>query len=573
MPLLDWALPAEKCVPHWDGSQQREQLYIPVSVWKAAWPVINHVLQRTWRFQQKRRRAFKDSSTSTRVVDGREASHRTVLSYLTREKLSAILSQRMRCSRSHFVLLATPHLQHLHLQVDAYHYTGPASDEIYPAVHVPLVSDIFAHIPRLRSLHLEQHSASGRNITSEAPFSIGGALTVLPCLTSLRFTSIHGGERPARSMTQLRLALTRVVPSQRSIAARRALAAYVAQRLRDNTARPHIPLYHSQPARNLPFYREQVGVVQKTLRHQRTESASAATIEDSATLLSAAPASTPNSQSSAGSLTILPSSLLAVVCQALSIVELLCLLRCCSSLRSVHTVNDAFGRVAWSGRRLSLVLNKRLFEWTLPNATLVNRCVPLAVWQAALPALQYSLQRWSDNKFDKLCGSMRVNPLQPPSPQQLTTLMQPSGQIVVRNDLTRVTLATGGSVVPRACCYRAHFIFLALPCLQHLHLKIMDDIVTTPPFGDLFSLIPQLRSLHLAQYRSDWTDTSRFIGSIRDMLSVLPCLTSLRCEGRPLGMQDLIDIAAHCTLERIELSCAVHAEFDRPWLGEFVNSA
>ena len=53
---------------------------------------------------------------------------------------------------------------------------------------------------------------------------------------------------------------------------------------------------------------------------------------------------------------------------------------------------------------------------------------------------------------------------------------------------------------------------------------------------------------------------------ISEALSALPCLTSLTCTRLLLSFRDLIDIAAHATLERIELHIDLHAAHDNTLL-------
>ena len=105
----------------------------------------------------------------------------------------------------------------------------------------------------------------------------------------------------------------------------------------------------------------------------------------------------------------------------------------------------------------------------------------------------------------------------------------------------------------------------AVPHLQHLHLAIDPYDIRPPPACDVFSLVPHLRSLHLEQTLYVNTDPAS-IGSICDMLALLPNLTALHGTALHFDIQDLIDIAAHATLERVRLQ-QTYAWRDQEWLG------
>ena len=95
----------------------------------------------------------------------------------------------------------------------------------------------------------------------------------------------------------------------------------------------------------------------------------------------------------------------------------------------------------------------------------------------------------------------------------------------------------------------SRFVLHATPQLQHLHIFLHPAEVMPPPL----SLVPRLRSLHLEKSVVDLPTTRSIHLPLRVALNALPCLTSLRCTHVLVSLQDLIDIAAHATLEHIEL--------------------
>ena len=119
-------------------------------------------------------------------------------------------------------------------------------------------------------------------------------------------------------------------------------------------------------------------------------------------------------------------------------------------------------------------------------------------------------------------------------------------------------------------CCRSRYVFKAVPNLQHLHYKIKFSNIEPPPVSESLALLPRLRSLHLEQWDTDLGKAHRTIFPISEMLAALPCLTSLRCTHVHIGVQDLIDIAAHATLEHIRVDTECARKDDHSWLGKSV---
>ena len=294
-------------------------------------------------------------------------------------------------------------------------------------------------------------------------------------------------------------------------------------------------------------------------------------------------------------LTSTPPAVLALVCQHLPLRVLLRLLRSCSDLHRLHANVASFSSAAWSEVALELSLHQRAHQWSMsiplykPHKGLIRHKktddsdvpdnddshkprtrqqqrghhIPLSLWQRALPALRYSVEQWDRLKCDWL---------EKETLRAMLTADQPTKSVRVgaeeRVVLSQLTWKQLGDMIPRALpCFRSRFVLAATPHLQHLCLSIDSYTIDPPSAADIFSLVPRLRSLQLEQ--NDWEriDTESSIISIRAMLALLPSLTSLRCFWLHLAVQDMVHIAAHATLEHIQLEVVAALE-DQGVLGD-----
>ena len=132
--------------------------------------------------------------------------------------------------------------------------------------------------------------------------------------------------------------------------------------------------------------------------------------------------------------------------------------------------------------------------------------------------------------------------------------------------LDLLTMREVDEIVEHLPCFSTDFALAATPQLQHLHLQI-GTVLPARPITDMFTLVPRLRSLHIDATNTNWSikrPTPNSIVCIRDMLAALSSLAQLHCTNLLLDMQDLIDIAAHATLEDIALnplSDDIHAQY------------
>ena len=139
--------------------------------------------------------------------------------------------------------------------------------------------------------------------------------------------------------------------------------------------------------------------------------------------------------------------------------------------------------------------------------------------------------------------------------------------------LDLLTMREVDEIVEHLPCFSTDFALAATPQLQHLHLQI-GTVLPARPITDMFTLVPRLRSLHIDATNTNWSikrPTPNSIVCIRDMLAALSSLAQLHCTNLLLDMQDLIDIAAHATLEDVALnplSDDIHAQYG---LGHSIN--
>ena len=182
--LHEWTLPYERCV-----HDITRVSYVPLTLWQQALPMLQYTVQR-WKQEHVTAHSgeYEDGSESsgdelvlaavltgeqrTKTVRVRGEEH-VVLSQLSWGKLDEIVPWRVPCYRSRFVLTAVPHLQHLHLAIDANSIRPP-----------PPVSETFALVPRLRSLRLRE-TDSEHDDTDECMLPIRDMLAALPRLTFL----------------------------------------------------------------------------------------------------------------------------------------------------------------------------------------------------------------------------------------------------------------------------------------------------------------------------------------------------------------------------------------------------
>lgn len=390
--------------------------------------------------------------------------------------------------------------------------------------------------------------------------------------------AVEGRQSDDTNLHRLRVALTRVIPSHRSITARLAFANFLLRQLR----RP-------QSLSLLRYFREQIALLRSILVDQlatasafaveadgsATDTRAAATEMSSSSLVEFSPSSSAFSSSPPNRchLTYTPPAVLALICQHLHVDGILRLLRSYSTLQRLSQADDSFNSVAWSNASVNLRLNQQLHDWALPIEGLIcdsyhcRSYIPLSLWQQALPVIRYTVQQW-DTLGEQVYESKEVEKKLKAAlaAEQPTTLLRVGDQehiVLVRS------YHEFDKLVPlSAPCFRTHFVLTATPHLQHLSLDARDIQCQS---GSFVSLVPHLRSLRLGQIYWNQTDEEEFIMSIRDMLAVLPSLTALHCHNLHLGIQGMIDIAAHATLQRITLDSENAKYLDRAWLGYNVH--
>ena len=273
--------------------------------------------------------------------------------------------------------------------------------------------------------------------------------------------------------------------------------------------------------------------------------------------------------------TTIPSALLSLVCQHLDAPDVLRLLRCCSRLHRLSGHDSSFSSTAWRAAWLSIQADWSLEEWLLPYHKWLwdpyrERRVPLSMWQQAAPVLRYVTEYRSGAWTSQHQTSSNPAVL-PPSPAKLRAALateqatrwvkdECGKQQVVLSELSLLELRAmlPSARVPTIC---SHFVLSAVPHLQHLHVSAMVYSMSYW-LGDTLSLVPRLRSLHLQGPESSgsspqWARLYVHRASVTiDMdvaLTALPSLTALTCTRLTLSVQDLIHIAAHATLECVQL--------------------
>ena len=258
-------------------------------------------------------------------------------------------------------------------------------------------------------------------------------------------------------------------------------------------------------------------------------------------------------------LTALPPVLLALICHYLSLADLLRLLRCCCELRVLNASDASFSSAVWCSVVLHLRLDRLPHEWALPYDSCIHdpstdtRHIPLSLWQQAVPVMEHTFPRWGQSAWSKRNDVWQQGMTALTTKQPTTTIRVDGEKHVVLSKLTWDMLR---NKVPRGFpCYRNRFVLSATPHLQHLHI-LLDASKTLPlPLLDIVALVPRLRSLQveMAEPSLHYVYSEQIITPNHAVLSQLPHLTHLTCMALHLTTVELIDIAAHATLEHIHL--------------------
>lgn len=252
-----------------------------------------------------------------------------------------------------------------------------------------------------------------------------------------------------------------------------------------------------------------------------------------------------------------PPVLLALICQHLQAADILRLLRCCSTLHRTSDSDAAFSSDAWRHASLTISIDKRAHQWVIPHSSV--HCsdvsgkrkwlVALPAWLASTAVIRYSFDEWRQANEPTAPVAALV--------QAATAAEQPPTVVLSCQEYVLLSeqqwSAMDEMYVLHEPAYRSRFVLSATPHLQHLSLSIDAYLVNdTTPAADSLRLVPHLRSLHVRYFRSHELNDDPPAFPVRCALSALPCLTSLACV-QLHRMQDMIDIAAHATLECVRL--------------------
>ena len=292
-------------------------------------------------------------------------------------------------------------------------------------------------------------------------------------------------------------------------------------------------------------------------------------------------------------LSLLPPPVLALIASHLRLNTLLHLQRCSSSLYRLR-LDGAYMAVAWRRAEMRLSSQARLHEWVLPWDQCIahghaERLIPVSAWRAALPVLRAVLAGSNRHEEDGLRHRLH----------HLVVKRQPTKWVLAKRtqwwyarwevvdderaqqsaDMRRVEVlrdVTMRIMIEEVLPYfrnvevRCRFMLQVCPYLQHLDLTIDTSF---PPERDTFTLVPRLRSLRVAHYycRGDVEWKCPF--DTRGMLDSLPYLTSFSCNNiRRMGVEQLLDIASHSTLEDVHIDSGPdHALDYYEWIGRAIK--
>ena len=262
-------------------------------------------------------------------------------------------------------------------------------------------------------------------------------------------------------------------------------------------------------------------------------------------------------------LTSTPRAVLGSICQYLRVVDLLRLFRSCSTLHRLAAGYPSFSRVAWSEARLHLALDLRVHEWAVRDERCVDGgWIPVEVWQQAVPIMLHTVEQWDTGGYEWLesVEKMRLRAALTAEPPTKSIQVGTEERIV----LSQLSWDELNRIVPRGGpCFRSRLVLSATPQLRHLSVTIDPTAISPPPAADLVSFVPNLRSLSLTQW---FHEPQHRLAHIRDTLTLLPNLRRFDCAGL-LRLQDMIDMAAHATLESISVDANGATGIQDDWDG------
>lgn len=287
-------------------------------------------------------------------------------------------------------------------------------------------------------------------------------------------------------------------------------------------------------------------------------------------------------------LTRLPTPLLALVASHVDISHLLLLQRCSSSLQRLCG-DESYMTISWRWVNVSLSTHTQLLMWALPvdecilNLNGRKRLIPARLWQAALPVFRAVVAVMTDVEDERYTRLRQLLRNEQPT-KQVRVERTRDGQCRVVNhkntqssvEVRRVDVLSDisrGELEHRAWSsgsveLRCLFVLRACPNLQHLRLEIDTDLAF-PSHEDTFALVPSLRSLALTLYnRNRGCDWKKSPVDFPRMLDSLPHLTAMRCINIRIGVDDILAIACHSTLDELHIESSGYQLDDADWLGQ-----
>ena len=295
-------------------------------------------------------------------------------------------------------------------------------------------------------------------------------------------------------------------------------------------------------------------------------------------------------------LSLLQSSLLAIVASHLALRRLLVLQRCSSALHRLRG-DESYVAVAWRFARLILHTSDPFPTWAFspPQSDIGPKLsIPVHLWLAARPALNAVLagreRSKTHQKDEQWCRQLQQL-------RQLAHPQQPTRWRLAERDSQGVLWETDESdekgstdeecvevlndfnvedvhrmaLRERDVEVRCRLVLQACPLLQHLELHIDTVAHMEPSHEDTFALVPRLRSLSL--YPSSNRHLARELVvtelpvDFKRMLDSLPCLTALHVTNIFVDVDDLLVIASHSTLEELSIEAVDNELADRDWIG------
>jgi len=276
----------------------------------------------------------------------------------------------------------------------------------------------------------------------------------------------------------------------------------------------------------------------------------------------------------------LAEDLLALIASYLSVKDLLFFLRSHRQIHQLNSSNKSFAVSAWANSQLCIRVERSFDEWIIPSKDYIydqyrEGFISLSMWHSIRSVMVSVFQYWIDSDycndeivseesgFDFSLAKKLIETSENPASKIVTSA---SGEKVQVLENFNYEIFSRKLSPQRWPCCLPRFILSTTPNLSSLAVTIDGFVTRVSDPDNWLKFVPHLRSLKIRQQDSNQSHIEKSIIPIRQTLSILTELESLTTTGLMLGIQDMIDIAAHSKLAVIKLTSKEVSALESDWL-------